>query len=113
MTGETPLPPTANDNYHPWADACYSAADADGDLVPYETRLARVRREAKRRGWCLERSKARSEYTVGHGLYRIVDATSGAYIAGGEPHPFSLLLKDAEALLLGAHHPRQPKGRRG
>jgi hypothetical protein len=41
-----------------------------------------------------------------HGLYRIVDATSGAYVAGGEPYPFSLLLKDAEALLLGAHHPR-------
>jgi hypothetical protein len=59
-------------------------------------------------GWRLERSKARSEYTAGHGLYRIVDVTSGAYVAGGEPYPFSLLLKDAEALLLG-HHPQPPK----
>jgi hypothetical protein len=54
-----------------------------------------------------------AEYTPGHGLYRIVDAISGAYVAGGEPYPFSLLLKDAEALLLGAHHPRPPKGGRG
>ena len=64
-------------------------------------------------GWRLERSKARSEYTAGHGLYRIVDVTSGAYVAGGEPYPFSLLLEDAEALLLGARHPRPPKGGRG
>jgi hypothetical protein len=34
-------------------------------------------------------------------------------VAGGEPYPFSLLLKDAEALLLGAHHPRPPMGGRG
>jgi hypothetical protein len=56
-------------------------------------------------GWRLECSKARSEYIAGHGLYRIVDATSGAYVAAGEPYPFSLLLKDAEALLLGDYPP--------
>ena len=62
-------------------------------------------RKATRMGWRLERSKARSEYTAGHGLYRIVNATSGAYVAGGEPYPFSLLLKEVEALLWGGHHP--------
>jgi hypothetical protein len=115
--GETQLPAVANDNARR-VDRRYPyprrPTGDDSDLVvSYETRLARARREATLMGWRLERSKARSEYTAGHGLYRIVDATSGAYVAGGEPYPFSLLLKDAEALLLGAHHPRQPKGGRG
>src|SRR5260370_29297452 len=92
---ETQRPAVANDNAkrcerrYPWRPS-----GGDSDLVKsYETRQARARREATRLGWRLERSKARREYTAGHGLYRIVDATSGAYVAGGEPYPFSLLLK--------------------
>jgi hypothetical protein len=114
---ETQLPAVANDNAKR-VDRRYRYAwrspGGDSDLVvSYQRRQQRCRSEAARMGWRLERSKARSECTAGHGLYRIVDATSGAYVAGGEPYPFSLLLKDAEALLLGAHHPRQPKGGRG
>jgi hypothetical protein len=114
--GETQLPAVANDNAwrvdRRWRYAWWPGDDSDL-VVSYETRLARARREAALMGWRLERSKARSQYAPGHGLYRIVDATSGAYVVGGEPYPFSLLLKDAEALLLGAHHPRPPKGGRG
>jgi hypothetical protein len=115
--GETRLLAVANDNArridrryrNPWWPP-----GNDSDLFDsYEKRQQQCRSEAVRMGWRLERSKARGEYTAGHGLYRIVDAISGAYVAGGEPYPFSLLLEDAEALLLGARHPRPPKGGRG
>jgi hypothetical protein len=107
--GETQLPAVANDNAwrvdsryrYPWRPA----GDDTDLVVSYETRLARARREATLMGWRLERSKARNQCAPGHGLYRMVDATSGDYVAGGEPYPFSLLLEDAEALLWGSHHP--------
>jgi hypothetical protein len=115
--GETQLPAVANDNVwrvdsryrYPWRPP----GDDIDLVVSYETRLASARREAALMGWRLERSKARNQYAAARGLYRIVDATSGAYVAGGEPYPFSLLLEDVEALLWGSHHPRQPKGGRG
>jgi hypothetical protein len=109
------LPAAANDNAcrfdrryrYPW----WPPGDDSELVVSYETRLASARREAARMGWRLERSKARSQSAPGHGLYRIVDANSGAYVAGEEPYPFSMTLPDVEALLCGAHHPRPPRAR--
>jgi hypothetical protein len=73
---ETQLPAAANDNAcqfdrrYPW----WPQGDDSELVVSYETRLASARREAAPMGWRLERSKARSQYAPGHGLYRFVDA---------------------------------------
>jgi hypothetical protein len=59
-------------------------------------RIARAYRLAHAQGLALKKSRTRNERSPSFGGYMLLDARSGAVVAGGHPFEFSMSLDDVE-----------------
>ena len=64
-----------------------------------KVRENRLRRVAGRRGWSLQKSRARDPQSLGYGGYMLTDIYGGVVLLGGELWAFSASLDDVEAFL--------------
>ena len=67
--------------------------------VGHARRESRLRGRLSRRGFAMQRCRARNPQVPGFGLYRISDPYRNAVVAGGHSLDFSLNLDDVEAFL--------------
>jgi hypothetical protein len=68
----------------------------------FKVRENRARRAAQRRGWRLEKSRARDPHAIGYGLYLLVDATGAPQVKGDiylSDLPYSSTLEQIEKAL--------------
>ena len=73
--------------------------DPDDTDTPELNRERRARREARRQGFLLQKSRCRTPRATEFGGYLIVDPEYNAVVAGGNPWAYSMGLDDVEGWL--------------
>ena len=68
-------------------------------MADYSVQEGRLRSDCERHGWRLMKSR-RSEEGAGFGAFMIVESHTGAVLAGGSPHAFSMTLDEVKDYLV-------------
>ena len=70
-------------------------------MTAEKVRENRLRRAAQRQGYKLVKSRRRDPRAIDYDGWMLVDPSTGAVVAGGDPHPYALALEDVERFLRG------------
>ena len=72
-------------------------------MTNYSIRESRLRHDCERHGWRLMKSRRSEESDSGSGGFMIVESLTGAVLAGGSPHAFSMTLDEVKDYLAARH----------
>ena len=68
-------------------------------MADYSVREGRLRSDCERHGWRLIKSRRSEETASEAGNFMIVESLTGAVLAGGSPHAFSMTLDEVKDYL--------------